>query len=203
MQRATTAGITRLREISTDDDPPEVLAMLKRRTQERGLAAWERLGRSEAESQTPSQRYAQLRQEMLGAEREEVLSLRSSGEYAHEVLAEVLDRLDVEESMLESAMEDPEFDDPTEMAVSEGGCEHLQAAHDLPTPENPYCQDCVEEGTTAVHLRMCLSCGKVACCDSSVGRHADRHYRESGHPVMRSVEQGESWRWCYPDELLG
>ncbi|WP_394938604.1 Na+/H+ antiporter [Psychromicrobium sp. YIM B11713] len=203
MQRATAAGVSRLREISTDDDPPEVLAMLKRRTQERGLAAWERLGRPGTEAMTPSQRYAQLRQEMLIAERDEVLSLRRSGEYPHEVLGEVLERLDVEESMLESALEDPEFDDPTEPTVSEGGCEHLQAAQDLPVPEDPVCQDCIDENTTPVHLRMCLSCGKVACCDSSVGRHADKHYRLSGHPVMRSVETGESWRWCYPDELLG
>lgn len=203
MQRATSAGVSHLREITTEDDPPEVLAMLKRRTQERGLAAWERLGRPGSEAMTPSQRYAQLRQEMLSAERDEVLSLRRGGDYPHEVLAEVLNRLDVEESMLESALEDPEFDDPTEETVTEGGCEHLQAAHDRPVPETLVCEDCVAEGTSTVHYRMCLGCGKVACCDSSVGRHADRHYRQSGHPVMRSVETGESWRWCYPDELLG
>ncbi|AJT41324.1 Na+/H+ antiporter [Psychromicrobium lacuslunae] len=203
MQRATSAGVAHLREITTDDDPPEVLAMLKRRTQERGLAAWERLGRPGSEAMTPSQRYAQLRQEMLDAERQEVLSLRRGGDYPHEVLAEVLNRLDVEESMLESALEDPEFDDPTEESITEGGCEHLQAARDRPVPETLVCEDCVKEGTSTVHYRMCLSCGKVACCDSSVGRHADRHYRQSGHPVMRSVETGESWRWCYPDELLG
>jgi len=56
---------------------------------------------------------------------------------------------------------------------------------------------------TWVHLRMCLSCGHIACCDSSQGKHADRHYASTGHPVMRSVEPGEAWRWCYVDSQLG
>ncbi len=50
---------------------------------------------------------------------------------------------------------------------------------------------------------MCLACGKVACCDSSVGRHSERHWQRTDHPVMRSIEPGEQWRWCYVDELLG
>ncbi len=50
---------------------------------------------------------------------------------------------------------------------------------------------------------MCLTCGSVGCCDSSVKRHADAHFLETGHPVMRSVEPGEAWRWCYVDEVLG
>lgn len=203
MQRATTAGLSKLKEVTIEDDPPEVLAMLKRRTQERGLAAWERLGRPEADGQTPSQRYGQLRRAMLEAERDEVLSLRRSGDYAHEVLSEVLDRLDVEESMLESATEDSEFDDPSDLPTRNDGCEHLQAAPDLPVPAGAFCADCVREGTVPVHLRMCLECGKVSCCDSSPGRHADKHWHLSKHPVMRSIEPDETWRWCYPDELLG
>jgi monovalent cation/hydrogen antiporter len=54
-----------------------------------------------------------------------------------------------------------------------------------------------------VHLRMCLDCGEVGCCDSSVGRHASAHYEAAHHPVMRSVEPGEAWRWCYTDQRLG
>lgn len=203
IQRATTAGINRLNEVTIAEDPPEVLAMLKRRTQERGLAAWERLGRPEAEGQTPSQRYGQLRRAMLEAERKEVLALRRGGEYAHEVIGEVLDRLDVEESMLESASEDVEFADPDNLDVRNDGCEHLQAAKDLPVPREPVCSDCLREGTIPVHLRMCLTCGEVGCCDSSTERHAAQHWQETGHPVMRSVEPNESWRWCYSDELLG
>ena len=54
-----------------------------------------------------------------------------------------------------------------------------------------------------MHLRLCLACGNVGCCDSSVGKHADRHFADTGHPVMRSFEPGEAWRWCYLDDLLG
>jgi Na+/H+ antiporter len=206
MQLATAAGVDRLHELRTDSDPPEVVAMLKRRTQERGLAAWERLGRPTAETATPSQRYAQLRLAMLDAERAKVLELRRGGEYPHEVLSEVLDRLDVEESMLEPVLED--------LATSGGGggegiaqpggaCEHLESAPSPQVPGDAYCVDCVRDGTTPVHLRMCLTCSRVGCCDSSPGTHASKHFEATGHPVMRSIEPGEEWRWCYEDDLLG
>lgn len=204
IQQATAAGIQKLHSLTGPDDPPEVLAMLKRRTQEWSLAAWERLGRPESEGPTPSQRYARLRMEMLDAERTKVLELRRTGEYAHEVLSEVLEHLDVEESMLDAALGDADTGTATgELSTGGGGCEHLQGVHEGPAPENPRCLDCVHEGTTPVHLRMCLKCGNVGCCDSSPGLHASRHFRQYGHPVMRSVEPGESWRWCYVDELLG
>jgi CPA1 family monovalent cation:H+ antiporter len=54
-----------------------------------------------------------------------------------------------------------------------------------------------------VHLRLCMSCGHVGCCDSSVGKHAARHYGSTSHPVIRSFESGEAWRWCFVDEVLG
>jgi hypothetical protein len=68
-------------------------------------------------------------------------------------------------------------------------------------PEGPpSCAGCVRESTTPVKLRMCLTCGTVGCCDSSVGRHAAGHYAETGHPLMRSIEPGDTWGWCYVDE---
>ncbi|SDY36581.1 ubiquitin-hydrolase Zn-finger-containing protein [Micromonospora pattaloongensis] len=83
-------------------------------------------------------------------------------------------------------------------------CPHL---HTVGAPEPQIadaCQDCLAEGNTDwVRLRACLTCGHVGCCDSSPYRHATRHFRDSGHPVMRSVQPGESWRWCYVDEVLG
>lgn len=206
MQLATAAGVQRLQEIRTDNDPPEVVAMLKRRTQERGLAAWERLGRPSAEATTPSQRYAQLRLAMLEAERAKVLELRRGGAYAHEVLSEVLDRLDVEESMLDVTLEEPDLagGGGGEGIARPGGiCEHLEAARNPSAPQDPFCAACAREGTTPVHLRMCVACGNVACCDSSPATHAFKHFQASGHPVMRSIEPGEDWRWCYADELLG
>jgi hypothetical protein len=85
-------------------------------------------------------------------------------------------------------------------------CDHLKEAGDA-TPQSPYedgCPECVADGFTDwVHLRTCLSCGYVACCDSSPRRHMSVHYQQSGHPVMRSYEPGENWRWCFTDELLG
>ncbi len=206
MQLATAAGVERLQELRTDTDPPEVMTMLKRRTQERGLAAWERLGRPTSEAATPSQRYAQLRLAMLEAERAKVLELRRGGEYAHEVLSEVLDRLDVEESMLDVSLEELDTSDGgggEGLARPGGVCGHLESAPDPQVPPDPYCADCALEGTTTVHLRMCLACGNVGCCDSSPGNHASRHFGSTGHPVMRSIEPEENWRWCYEDDLLG
>jgi hypothetical protein len=85
-------------------------------------------------------------------------------------------------------------------------CEHLEKAG-APAPESAYedgCLACVADGFHDwVHLRLCLACGLVACCDSSPRRHMSAHYDESGHPVMRSYEPGETWRWCFVDELLG
>jgi monovalent cation/hydrogen antiporter len=202
-QQATAAGVERLHQLQTDDDPPEVVAMLKRRTQERGLAAWERLGRPTAEAATPSQRYAQLRLAMLEAERAKVLELRSGGNYPHEVLSSVLERLDVEESMLDAVIEEADVSGSRAVARPGGDCEHLEAAREPEVPGDARCDACLREGTTTVHLRMCLECGNVACCDSSPATHASKHFQSTGHPVMRSIEPGEDWRWCYVDDLLG
>ena len=85
-----------------------------------------------------------------------------------------------------------------------GSCLHLDTSPAEIAPDGPgTCLDCEREGTRPVHLRVCLSCGNVGCCDSSVGRHSERHFRNSQHPVMRSFEPGESWRWCYLDERVG
>ena len=85
-------------------------------------------------------------------------------------------------------------------------CAHLTGAGD-PAPTTPHdqgCPQCVAGGHTDwVHLRVCLACGLVACCDSSPRRHMTRHHEEAGHPVMRSYEPGETWRWCYLHETIG
>jgi uncharacterized UBP type Zn finger protein len=84
-------------------------------------------------------------------------------------------------------------------------CVHLaEAGPGTPVADVDVCPDCQAAGLTGwVHLRACLDCGHVGCCDSSPGRHATRHFEESGHPVMRSVQPGESWRWCYVHEEIG
>ncbi|NBM15618.1 UBP-type zinc finger domain-containing protein [Streptomyces sp. GC420] len=79
-------------------------------------------------------------------------------------------------------------------------CTHVA---DLPRPEpepgDRTCRQCLEAGVHPVQLRLCLECGHVGCCDSSPLRHATAHHRRTGHPVMRTFEPGESWRWCYVD----
>ena len=78
-------------------------------------------------------------------------------------------------------------------------CTHLTEIREV-TPSGDGCTECVRLGWTWIHLRICLSCGNVGCCDSSVGRHATRHSYATRHPILKSLEAGEAWRWCYPDE---
>jgi uncharacterized UBP type Zn finger protein len=79
-------------------------------------------------------------------------------------------------------------------------CEHLIDLEPVP-PQSPGCEECMKTGSRWVHLRLCLSCGHVGCCDSSPGQHATKHFHRSGHPVMASLEVGERWAWCFVDEL--
>lgn len=76
---------------------------------------------------------------------------------------------------------------------------HLDAIRSV-TPRTDGCEECLAIGSGWVHLRLCLTCGHVGCCDSSPNRHARRHFQASGHPIIRSFEPGESWRWCFVDE---
>lgn len=64
------------------------------------------------------------------------------------------------------------------------------------------CEECMKIGSRWVHLRACLTCGKVSCCDSSPNRHATQHFHETQHPLVTSVEVGETWVWCYVDEVF-
>ena len=80
------------------------------------------------------------------------------------------------------------------------GCPHLGQVRDV-QPGSRGCEECLKTGDRWVSLRMCLSCGKVGCCDSSKNKHATAHFHATGHPVMRSIEPGESWKWCYVDRM--
>ncbi|WP_431898711.1 ubiquitin carboxyl-terminal hydrolase 14 [Nonomuraea sp. bgisy101] len=76
-------------------------------------------------------------------------------------------------------------------------CEHLLEADD-PAPRTPQgCEECMAMGARWVHLRRCLDCGHIGCCDSSPNKHATAHYRAEGHPVIQSFEPGEDWKWCF------
>jgi hypothetical protein len=81
-------------------------------------------------------------------------------------------------------------------------CTHLESIK-LTEPTGPVagCEECLKTGGWWVHLRMCETCGKVGCCDSSPNRHASRHADTDGHPIVRSLEPGEDWSWCFVDEV--
>jgi uncharacterized UBP type Zn finger protein len=80
-------------------------------------------------------------------------------------------------------------------------CSHLdQITVDMPS-EIAGCEECLKTGDQWVHLRVCRSCGKVGCCDSSPNKHASAHAREEDHPIMSSLEPGEDWSYCFVDEV--
>ena len=79
-------------------------------------------------------------------------------------------------------------------------CSHLDQIRDV-EPDGTGCRECLETGSRWLHLRLCLTCGHVGCCDSSRNRHARKHFHASAHPIIRSFEPGEPWRWCYADEM--
>jgi uncharacterized UBP type Zn finger protein len=79
-------------------------------------------------------------------------------------------------------------------------CEHLDQIKVTKTNIH-VCEECAKSGDPWVHLRMCLECGHVGCCDSSKNRHASKHFEHTAHPLMRSIEPGEKWIWCYVDQV--
>jgi uncharacterized UBP type Zn finger protein len=79
-------------------------------------------------------------------------------------------------------------------------CPHVETIRNV-TPSSLGCEECLKLGMSWVHLRECLSCGHVGCCDSSVGKHATRHFKAKKHAMIRSFEPGEDWAWCYVDEI--
>ena len=81
-------------------------------------------------------------------------------------------------------------------------CDHLKNSKTIKpkTPEG--CEECLQMGDEWVHLRLCLTCGHVGCCDDSKNKHATKHYHQNKHPVIKSFEKGETWRYCYPDDLF-
>jgi uncharacterized UBP type Zn finger protein len=80
-------------------------------------------------------------------------------------------------------------------------CTHLDAIRNV-RPHTNGCEECLKMGDTWVHLRLCMTCGHVGCCDSSKNKHARKHFHVAGHPIMRSIEPGETWGWCYIDEVM-
>ncbi len=203
LQSVTDAGMAYLDDEVHDGVSDAVMHRLRERAIDRTNAVWERLGGTE----TPSAQYSRIRGEMIKRERDELLRIRKLGTVDQVVLAQVMNALDVEESILDVASQDETTanrEEDLRPADPGAACEHLANACAVPNPVTPTgCEECLAEGAAWVHLRLCMDCGHVGCCDSSVGKHATKHYRDSNHPVVRSFEPGEAWRWCFIDQANG
>jgi monovalent cation/hydrogen antiporter len=202
---ANAAGLHRLGELTTGEEPEGVVARLRDRSIARSHATWERLGRPLADQQTPSSIYARLRMAMLAAERDVVVRARDVGTAPAEVLEAALNAIDVEESLLDrhEELESLDRERPLAPRPSDEHCAHLRLAPVGAAHPEQACEDCLREGTTWVHLRTCLTCGHVGCCDSSPRRHSRAHFGSTAHPVVVSAEPDEAWRWCWVDSELG
>ena len=80
-------------------------------------------------------------------------------------------------------------------------CEHLASIKHHVKPHSKGCEECLAMGDTWVHLRLCMNCGHVGCCDDSKNKHATKHFKSTAHPIMRSIEPGEHWGWCFVDQI--
>ena len=127
------------------------------------------------------------------------------------VLSEVLNRAGVGDerraSVLKSFSDNleprraPERVKLSEVQRTSKKCAHINGLNSVAAPDKLVCPACVALGDTWVHLRVCMSCGAVGCCDSSKNKHATAHFKQSEHPVVRSLEKGETWAWCYVDKV--
>ena len=205
LTEVASAGQVRLEAERAQNDPQDVVDQLVERSRNRADVAWERLGRANSEYEPPTATYVRLRLAMLEAERLAVVQARDEGRYDNDVLRSAQAVLDIEESLLDrTEVQSERLSDRLAVVRVDPGCDHLREAPVGVRPRTPQgCEGCLEQGSTWVHLRLCLTCGRVGCCDSSTLRHADAHHIATGHPVMRSFEPHETWRWCYVDELLG
>jgi uncharacterized UBP type Zn finger protein len=81
-------------------------------------------------------------------------------------------------------------------------CTHLDQIQSV-VPKTPNgCEECLAMGDRWVNLRLCMTCGHVGCCDSSKNKHASKHFQETGHPIVKPMEPGKAWLWCYADQVI-
>ena len=81
-------------------------------------------------------------------------------------------------------------------------CSHINLIKNVKPKTLDGCEECLKIGDKWVHLRLCLTCGHVGCCDNSKNKHATKHFHETKHPIIKSFEPGEDWKWCYVDEVF-
>ena len=92
--------------------------------------------------------------------------------------------------------------EPGEADTSLQPCEHAAEMKIYQPRSEEGCGECVKNNYKWVHLRLCLACGHVGCCDSSKNKHATKHFHATQHPIIQSFEPGEDWRWCYVDQTI-
>lgn len=198
LEQASQAGLPLLEELERDDRHGTA-QVIRDRIEQRNFAAWERLATA-GDQISPSDVYSRTRRAMIEAERARVLQIRATGRVSSQVVSEVLGMLDIEESMLEFALQERQVAEGTAMdrqRMAGDSCEDMASYPPVETAADPACDLCAEQGVTWVAMRQCLVCGELGCCDSSPLRHASEHFRETGHPVAESAEPGEDWRWCF------
>ncbi|PYO49791.1 MAG: hypothetical protein DMD72_04025 [Gemmatimonadetes bacterium] len=88
------------------------------------------------------------------------------------------------------------------MTTTTTTCTHLSQIRDVKPRTPKGCEECLKTGMRWVHLRLCLTCGHVGCCDNSIGKHATAHFHGTKHPIIKSFEPGEDWKWCYVDQIV-
>jgi len=87
------------------------------------------------------------------------------------------------------------------MKKTDPSCPHRGAVNPDTRPKSRGCEECLAMGDSWVHLRLCMACGHVGCCDDSKNRHGTKHFEGTGHPIIRSLEPGETWGWCFVDKV--
>lgn len=198
-QHTSAIGMQVVRTLAQPGDE-RIVQLLDTQANDRIQGLWASLGTRTPDGRAldprPYDRYRTLRLAAIEAERLEILKLRDKGQTDYEVLATLLDNLDSEESRLVRRIQHDRAIRSLPPADPGGGCVHLQNSS-LPANAGSAgeCLDCsAPEGSR--NLRMCLTCGHIACEE-----HAAQHFQETGHAVVRSLEPGQSWRWCFVDEL--
>jgi uncharacterized UBP type Zn finger protein len=86
--------------------------------------------------------------------------------------------------------------------IGNPSCTHLKMVNQKIHAKTQGCEECLKMDSSWVHLRLCLTCGHVGCCDDSINKHGTRHFHATNHPIIRSFESGEDWEWCFVDNML-
>ena len=197
LQQASKAALHRLDELEYDDSQG-VVELIRQRLDQRNFAAWERLSTACG----PGVAERPLRPDPAVDARgraERVLEIRDAGHRrlrggrrrAGAARRRGVDARHRHRGAPRGSRRPHRSGSPAAAATTSSTTRSVETA------DEPVCQRCLDEGSSGCRCAQCLECGNVACCDSSVGQHATKHFHDTTHPVMESAEPGEDWRWCF------